>query len=109
MPLFRYSCPNGHEIEAIRHRSVGTILCECGASAPRQEVNHVAILGRASVPRDQRSYRKSYGEYREAVVEVADHYERVNKDREVEERVRKPDYYGIAKAQAEKKGAQITA
>ncbi len=107
MPLFRYVCPNGHEVEALQHRSVDTVPCECGASALRQAVNQVTVIGRATVPQNERNYRKSFGEYREAVAEVADCYQRVNDERAPEERVQRPDYYGLARAQAIAQGAPI--
>lgn len=107
MPIYRYTCPSGHEAELLRPMDVGAVPCACGASASRRAVNRVAYIGRAPVPRDERSYRQSYGEYREAVAEVADHYERVNGERAPAEQVREPDYYDLAKAQAVAKGAVI--
>ena len=107
MPLFRYACPSGHEVELLRHRSVDAVPCACGAEAQRCAVNHVAVIGRATVPRDHRNYRQSYGEYREAVAEVADGYKQVNDSRGPREQVQSPDYYGLAKAQATAKGFPV--
>lgn len=107
MPLFTYSCACGHEQTLLRHRDVEAVACACGEVARRQAVNHVAVIGKAAIPRDERSYRQSYGEYREAVAEVADSYARINSDRGPGEHVREPDYYGLAKAKAKAKGAVI--
>ena len=107
MPLYRYRCSNGHEAELLRPMRVSGVVCHCGDVGLRQAVNPLAVIGKAGVPRDQRSYRKSYGEYREAVAEVADHYERVNGERAPRDHVQEPDYYGLAERQAIAKGAPI--
>ena len=108
-PLYIYRCPAGHETELLRPRSVESNVCPCGADAERQAVYHFAVVGQAAIPRDEKNYRQTYGEYREAVAEVVDGYERVNKDRPPGERVQSPDYYGKARAQAIAKGAPIRA
>ena len=107
MPLYTYRCQGGHEAELLRPRDTATAPCQCGLPALRQTVYPLAHIGRATIPRDERSYRHSYGEYREAVAEVAEHYQRVNGERGPEEQVREPDYFGLAKAQAVSKGAPI--
>jgi hypothetical protein len=86
---------------------VESVECACGSEANREAVNRVAIIGAVPVPRDERNYRQSFAEYREAVAEVADGYERVNRDRAPGERIREPDYYERAKAQAIAKGVPI--
>ena len=107
MPIYVYRCKQGHETELLRTFEVNDVLCPCGSHALRQPINRLVVIGRAIVPRDQRNYRKSYGEYREAVAEVSDHYSRVNNGRGPGEKVQPPDYYGLAKAQAVAKGVAI--
>lgn len=104
MALFTYRCPKGHEIEALRHRDVDAVTCPCGDVSVRQAVNRVSVIGQAEVPRDQRNYRKSYGEYREALADVSHHVEAKRRNGEP---VAQPDYYGLARAQAKAKGAPI--
>ncbi len=86
---------------------VETEPCFCGSVADRLAVNRMVVIGTATVPRDERNYRQSYGEYREAVAEVADHYQRVNGERAPGEQVRGPNYYNIARAQARATGAKV--
>ena len=86
---------------------VRSVSCSCGAEAKRQAVNHISHIGRAVVPSDQRAYRQSFSEYREAVDEVADSYSRVNNDRAPSERVLETDYYKAAKRKAQSQGAAI--
>lgn len=86
---------------------VATALCSCGLLANRSSVNHLTVIGTATVPRDERNYRQSYGEYREAVVEVADQHQRVNDSRSPGEWVQSPDYYALAKAQSRARGVKI--
>ncbi len=107
MPLYRYRCDQGHEAELLRPRDVAVVSCPCGAQADRLAVNRVAHIGRATVPRDERSYRQSYAEYHDAVQDVAYKYDRLNDSRAPAEKVREPDYYELAKAQAVAKGASI--
>ena len=78
--------------------------CPCGAPRRRLVVHRVAVIGQATVPRDERSYRQGYAEYREAVAEVSDFYQRKRADGDP---VREPDYYGLARAQSIAKGAVI--
>lgn len=107
MPIYRYCCPQGHEADKLRPMDVATAVCSCGLSAKRSPVNHLTVIGTALIPRDERNYRQSYGEYREAVMEVADHYERVNDSRPPREHIQPLDHYALAKAQAKAKGAMI--
>ena len=107
MPLYGYRCSNGHEIELIRPMGVDAISCPCGVESERQAVNRVAHIGRAIVPQDQKTYRQSFSEYREAVDEVADSYSRVNNDRAPSEKVLETDYYKAAKRKAQSQGAAI--
>ena len=107
MPIYSYRCGQGHETELLRPFEVAEVLCGCGDQAIRSSVNRLSVIGQVPVPRDERSYRKSYGEYREAAAEVADGYERVNRDRAPSEQVKGTDYYSLAKAQAIAKGAPI--
>ena len=102
--MFAYRCPQGHETDELRHHDVVSIPCLCGAEALRQAVNQFAVIGQASVPRDERNYRKSYSEYREALADVVYDNEKVQKNGQ---RVIEPDYYDAARAQAKAKGANI--
>ena len=105
MPLYGFRCDQGHETELLC--AIGAeviVVCSCGGLAHRYAVNRLAVIGQATVPRDERNYRKTYGEYREAVAEVADHYER---RRSNGERVQEPNYYGMARQQAIAKGAKL--
>lgn len=104
MPLYEYVCREGHVTELLRPRDVAVVSCACGAAASREAVNHIGVTGFATVPRDQRNYRQNYGEYREAVAEVADHYETKQKRGDP---AREPDYYSHAVTQARAKGARI--
>ena len=87
--------------------SVETTVCSCGVQAQRQSVYHVAVVGQAATPRDERNYRHSFAQYNEAIQEVSDGYDRVNNDRPPSERIRPPDYYAIARDQAVAHGAPI--
>ena len=107
MPLYGYRCPKGHEIELIRPIGVDKVSCLCGDESQRLTVYRVAHIGRAAIPRDQQNYRQSFSEYREAVDEVSDSYSRINNDRAPHEQVPKPDYFGLAKSQAQSQGAAI--
>ena len=70
-------------------------------------MNHVAHIGRATVPSDQRNHRQSFSEYQEAVAEVADGYSKVNNDRAPHEKVPEPNYFELAKSKAQSQGAAI--
>ncbi len=107
MPLYRYQCPLGHEAELIRPMGVDTVPCPCGGVAERCTANRVAHIGRAVIPRDQRTYRRGFSEYQEAAAEVEDIYTRVNKDRALGERVAGPNYFALAKSKAQAQGASI--
>ena len=107
MPIYTYSCTEGHEAELLRDMSVETVSCSCGARASRGSVNRIAVIGQVSTPRDERKYRHTYGEYREAVAEVNDSYERVNQSRAPSEQVKEPNYMDIAKSKAVSHGASI--
>ena len=104
MPLYTYVCQDGHEIEALRSIDTVVAACFCGHEAQRQAANRVSVIGKADVPREQRNYRQSYGEYREALADVA--YEN-EEHRKNGEQVSEPDYYEVAKAKAASKGAKI--
>ena len=106
-PLYTYRCPEGHETEMLMPFSVETTVCSCGVQAQRQSVYHFAVVGQAAVPRDERSYRQSFGEYQDAVAEVSDGYERMNRDRAPSEQIKEPDYSGLAKARAVAHGVPI--
>ena len=107
MPLYVYQCSEGHQVELIRPIEVATFPCSCGAELKRQAVNHVAHIGRAVIPQDQKSYRQSFSEYQEAVAEVADSYSRANNGRAPHEQVLEPNYFQLAKSKARSQGAAI--
>ena len=107
MPLYGYQCPQGHEVELIRPIGVDTALCPCGEESKRRTIYRVAHIGRAVVPRDQQTYRQSFGEYREAVAEVEDGYSRINNERAPHEQVSTPNYFELAKSKAQAQGAAI--
>ena len=107
MPLYGYQCPQGHEVELIRPIGVDTVLCPCGDESKRQTVNRVSHIGRAAIPRDQKTYRQSFSEYREAVAEVSDSYSRINNERAPHEQALKPNYFQLAKSKARSQGAAI--
>lgn len=107
MPLYQYRCSQGHEEELIRQMGVDTVPCPCGLSSKRRTVNQVAHIGRAAVPQDQRNYRQSFSEYREAVAEVSDGYSRINNDRAPNEKVLEPNLFEFAKSKAQSQGAAI--
>lgn len=107
MPIYAYRCSAGHKFEERRSYGDSIVLCGCGLDAERQAVNHVAVIGQAGVPRDERNYRHTFSEYREAVAEVQDGYERVNQARAPSEQIKEPDYFGVAKKRAVAHGAPI--
>ena len=107
MPIYDYRCTAGHEFEERRSYDDSLVPCRCGLDAQRQAVNHIAVIGQTSVPRDERNYRHTFSEYREAVDEVQDGYERVNQARAPSEQVKQPDYLSLAKAQAVAHGVPI--
>ena len=107
MPFYSYRCPQGHDQELLRPREVVSVPCPCGEDGIRQAVNRLAVIGKAVIPRDQRSYRQTFSEYNEALAEVADSYARVNDSRPPEDHVQQPDYFGLATKQAVDKGVPI--
>ena len=107
MPLYRYQCPRGHEVELIRPMGVDTVLCPCGVDSERRTVYRVSHVGRVAIPQDQKNYRQSFNEYQEAVAEVADSYNRGNNERAPHEQVSEPNYFGLAKSRAQSQGAAI--
>ena|SRR3990167_1266105 len=107
MPLYLYRCPEGHQLERLQAQGVETLACGCGALAQRCAVNVLTVVGKATIPPSERSYRQAYAEYREAVEDVAYHYDKVNRDRAPDEQVKERDYYQEASAQAQAKGAKI--
>ncbi len=106
-PLYTYRCPEGHETEMLMPLSVETAVCSCGVQAQRQSVYHFAVMGQATTPRDERSYRHGFREYQAAVAEVSDGYERLNQARAPSEQIKEPDYFGLAKARAVAHGVPI--
>lgn len=104
MPLFTFVCPAGHTAELLRHRDVVLVACPCGLAGERQAVNRVSLIGQATVPRDERSYRHEFREFAEASAEVGDFYGRKTADGDP---VNVPDYYALARAQAIAAGAPI--
>ena len=104
MPIYTYKCSEGHEADQVQHRDIVVVPCACGLAARRQSVYRLAITGLAETPRDERSYRQSYGEYQDALNDVAYHW---NNAKASGDPVREPDYYAAARAQAIAKGAPI--
>ena len=101
MPLYIFHCPE-HEIERLASRTTTAILCpHCGKTAVRQEVNHIGVTGFAAVPRDQKSYRQSFKEFKEASAEVDYHYSKAEANGDP---VKSPNLFQAGLAQARKQG-----
>lgn len=102
MPFYTYRCPAGHVREALRSRNDEIIVCPCGEASRRDEVNRIGVTGFAVVPHDQRSYRKSFSQYKEAFDQVDYDYGRAEANGDP---IQYPDLFGAAKQQAQKMGA----
>ena len=104
MPNFLFRCPNGHESDLLRHRDTVEVPCACGATARRAEVNRIAVVGFAEIPRGEENYRREFADFREASAEVDYHY---TKAEDAGTPIKRPNLFQAGLAKARKMGVKI--
>ena len=112
MPNYQYKCDCGLKWEQRAGYEDGALLCgRCGRWAKREQVYRDQYMSaetgpkggtRSEPPREEKSYRKQYSEFREASQEIEHAYSRVD-----DPAVKPPSYYKEGLKQAKKKGAKI--
>ena len=112
MPRYDYICPCGNEFEAYAGFDDQFLVClDCDRMAQRVSVYRSQFIScetgpkggqKVEPPREEKSYRKQYNEYREAAQEVDYAYSRVD-----DPKVKPPNYYKEGVRQARKRGAKI--
>ena len=104
MPLYQYQCNRAHVTEQRASLDTESIRCGCGNRALRVQVYRDQYMhaetgpkgGRKNEPpRDEKSYREQFKEYREATQEMDYAYSRVD-----DPTVKPPNYFkeGLKKA-----------
>lgn len=99
MPLYIYSCSQGHLTEARQKVSVKMIACECGEIAERQSIYATQIGGRARTPAAERKI-EGFHRYVEASEQMA--YEHDKAEESAQRKLPTPPIYEIAKKRADK-------
>lgn len=114
MPRYDYTCRCGLRFEATAHYDDARLAClECGAWAVRVQVYRDQYMSaetgpkggtRSEPPREEKSYRKQYAEYREASQEIDHAYSRVD-----DPKAKAPNYYKEGVRRAKRQGAKVRA
>ena len=108
MPLYRYGCECGNQWEQRAGYEDGALLCRCGKWARRAQVYYDQFInaetgpkgGRKNeVPREEKSYRREFKEYREAAAEVDYAYTKAE--------AQAPNFYKEGVRRARKQGAKV--
>ena len=68
MPLYDFTCENGHILERIVSRETEQMDCSCGKPAIRKSVYRVGVSGFARPPLDQREVKMK--DFNEASAEL---------------------------------------
>lgn len=110
MPLYQFD-DGLHVTERRESMDVEFITCGCGRIATRVQVYRDQYMScetgpkggtKSEPPRDEKNYRRQYGEYREASSEMDYAYSRVD-----DPKVKAPNYYKRGVAEAKKQGAKV--
>jgi hypothetical protein len=108
MPLYVFVCPDGHEAELLRPRTVELVSCACGQTARRREVNRFGVSGFAGTPVGQQDFREDYRRFSEASAETDYAATRIEYNEGV--KLPSPPLFQAAKAEAKKmQAAGVTA
>ncbi len=112
MPLFDFVCADGHRTELLRAASVRSVVCACGQTAARGEVNLISMQtgvdanwsplvrdnGRIRTPVNERPVRTR--QYREATEQLA--YEHGRAEESAQQRLPSTPLADIALAKAKR-------
>lgn len=98
MPLYVYTCPDGHSVEAIRSADTVALTCQCGREAERQTVYRMAQIGAVRPPVAERTV--SLRQYREASEQIA--YEHSRAEESAQRELPPPPLWKMAKQRASK-------
>lgn len=101
MPLFDYGCGNcGWTDELLKPRTVVTVDCpKCGKSAARSQINHIGFSGFAETPREHRTYRREFADFKEASAEVDYNYSKLE---DGGPEIKRPNYFQEGMKRAKK-------
>lgn len=112
MPQYEYICERKHITEKYGGYEDSTAICGvCKDLALRRPIYRDQYISaetgpkggqKVEPPREEKSYRKQYTEYREAAAEIDYAYSRVD-----DPKVKAPNYYKEGVKQARKRGAKI--
>ena len=100
MPLYTFSCANGHSHDALVGRDSASRPCpQCGLFADRESVYRIGVAGFTIAPLNERTY--DIKPYMEATAELAYRHDRA-KDASQNPHLASPPLYQMAKAKAQK-------
>ena len=98
MPLYVYTCSDGHDTEAIRSADTVAVGCQCGHQAQRQSVYRMAQIGAVRPPVAERTV--NLRQYREASEQIA--YEHSRAEESAQRELPPPPLWKMAKKRAAK-------
>lgn len=103
MPLFVFTCAQGHQVEMLRPRDVSIAVCpECGEDAKREQVYRIGFSGFAGTPAGQQDFAQDYRRFQEATATIDDKVSQ--RERDSGQKIDLP-FWQVAKQRADKLAA----